>query len=110
MKRKKVKKEAVELSENEENIDPEEKKRKLESHNKENQLRVNKNIFFLFFFGVSSCLFLLKKKIQSVNFWSLRDRLDKEMSTDGIRQLIELNDQSIVKGGRDEVSKYILHI
>jgi len=40
----------------------------------------------------------------------LRDRLDKEISTDGIRQLIELNNQSILKGGRDEVSKLIMHI
>jgi hypothetical protein len=44
------------------------------------------------------------KKKQSQAFWKLRDNIDKELSNEGIRDLLEYNEQSIGKGvGRDDV-------
>ncbi len=44
-------------------------------------------------------------KKQSQEFWKLRDNIDNQLTNDGIRDLLEYNEQSIGKGvGRDDVT------
>lgn len=42
-------------------------------------------------------------KIQSKEYWKLRDSLDKELPNDIIKSILEENDQNIYKTGRDDV-------
>jgi hypothetical protein len=43
-------------------------------------------------------------KIQSQEFWKLRDSLDKQLPNEILKELLEHNDQSIVRTGRDDVN------
>jgi hypothetical protein len=42
-------------------------------------------------------------KVQTQNFWKLRDSLDKELPNDVIRLLLQDNEQELPKLGRDDV-------
>jgi hypothetical protein len=46
-------------------------------------------------------------KLQNDLFWKHRDEIDKELSNDGIKALLEHNNQTFSKAGRDDVSFFL---
>jgi poly [ADP-ribose] polymerase len=48
-----------------------------------------------------------KLKLQSMEYWKLRDTLEKEVSSNFLKELIEDNDQVLLKMGRDDLVGFV---